>query len=317
VPISLIPWFKLEAWQIPFPVIGELPLQPFGLLVAIGILFGSRVAEWRAEKTGVPRHLVNDFLVHVIVIGGLTCMLLNVLFYEPDKFALMGRAIASWFEDGPNVPFPYPGLSSFGGFFGGTMAALWFRQRRRVSLMVLGDIFCFAFPFAWILCRSGCFVVHDHPGVVTDFFLAVDNYYGEGQPRHDLGLYEVIWAIVMVPIVLVLARKPRPWGFFMAFVPIAYAPVRFGLDFLRETEANGGDVRYFGLTPGHYAAIVLLFTGIGVAVRVARGPQPTLMLPGAEPLPDDTSGAGASARPASKSKAKAKVAAAPRKQRAK
>ena len=312
VPISLIPWFKLEAWEIPFPFIGELPLQPFGLLVAIGILFGSRIAEWRAEKTGVPRHLVNDFLVFVIIVGGLSCMVLNVVFYEPDKLALMGRAIASWFEDGPNEPFPYPGLSSFGGFFGGTVAALWFRHRRRVSLMVLGDIFCFAFPFAWILCRSGCFVVHDHPGVVSDFFLAVDNYYGEGKPRHDLGLYEVIWAIVMVPIVLYLGRKPRPWGFFMAFVPLAYAPVRFGLDFLRETPEFGGDVRYFGLTPGHYAAIVLFLTGIAVAIRVARGPQPTLMLPGAPALPEPQDST-AKAR----SEKKTGTRAAPRKQRAK
>jgi phosphatidylglycerol:prolipoprotein diacylglycerol transferase len=314
VPISLIPWFKLEAWEIPFPFIGTLPLQPFGLLVAIGILFGSRIAEWRADKTGVPRHLVNDFLVQVIVIGGLLCMFFNVLFYEPDKFAAMGRAIASWFEDGPNEPFPYPGLSSFGGFFGGTLAALWFRHRHRVSLMVLGDIFCFAFPFAWIFSRSGCFVVHDHPGVVSDFFLAVDNYYGEGQPRHDLGLYEVIWALVMVPIVLWLARKPRPWGFFMALVPIAYAPVRFGLDFLRETDAHGGDVRYFGLTPGHYASIALLLAGIGVAIRVARGPQATLMLPGAAPLPDPTTTSdadmikakAAKARPAARGKHRAK-----------
>jgi phosphatidylglycerol:prolipoprotein diacylglycerol transferase len=312
VPISLIPWFKLEAWEIPFPIIDELPLQPFGLLVAIGILFGSRIAEWRADKTGVPRHLVSDFLVHTIFFGGLACAVLNVLFYEPHKFALMGRAIASWFQEGPNEPFPYPGLSSFGGFFGGTLTALWFRHRRRVSLMVLGDIFCFAFPFAWIICRSGCFVVHDHPGVVSDFFLAVDNYHGEGQPRHDLGLYEVIWAIFMVPIVLFLARKPRPWGFFMALVPLLYAPVRFGLDFLRETEANGGDVRYFGLTPGHYASIVLLLTGIAVAVRVARGPQPTLWLPGAQPQADDKPDAGA--QPAA---AKGKGRSAARKQRAK
>ncbi|HMI91608.1 MAG TPA: hypothetical protein VK509_09615 [Polyangiales bacterium] len=37
-------------------------------------------------------------------------------------------------------------MSSFGGFLGGTVAALWYRQRKRVSLLVLGDILCFAFP---------------------------------------------------------------------------------------------------------------------------------------------------------------------------
>jgi phosphatidylglycerol:prolipoprotein diacylglycerol transferase len=226
---------------------------------------------------------VNDFLVNVIVIGLLLCMVLNVLLYEPEKFAQMGRAIASWFGSGEKESFPYPGLSSFGGFFGGTMAALWFRHKRRVSLMVLGDIFCFAFPFAWIFGRSGCFVVHDHPGLASDFFLAVDNYYGQGIARHDLGLYEVIWSAVMIPIVLWLGRKPRRFGFFMAFVPLAYAPIRFCLDFLRESADRGGDVRYLGLTPGHYASVVLFLAGIAVAVRVARGPAPTIMLDGSEP----------------------------------
>jgi phosphatidylglycerol---prolipoprotein diacylglyceryl transferase len=123
----------------------------------------------------------------------------------------------------------------------------------------------------------------------------------------------VIWAIFMVPIVLWLARKPRPWGFFMAVVPIAYAPVRFGLDFLRATDAQGGDVRYFGLTPGHYAAIAMLVAGIGVAIRVARGPQPTVMLPGAPPLPENP----AVPAPSADTDKKAKVRPAARKQRAK
>ena len=284
-PLLYIPWFELRPWEIPVPVLGSIKLQPFGLLVAIGILFGSRIAEWRGEKRGVPRHLVADFLVYVVVIGLLVCMLLNVALYEPEKFAQMGQAIASWFGSGEKVEFPYPGLSSFGGFLGGAVTAIWYRQKKRVSLLVLGDIFCFAFPFAWIFGRSGCFVVHDHPGMVTDFFLAVDNYHGKGVPRHDLGLYEVIWSAVMIPTVLWLDRKPRPWGFFMAFVPIAYAPIRFALDFLREDAEHGGDVRYLDLTPGHYYAVLMLLAGVAVAVRVARGATPTIMLDGGAPPP--------------------------------
>jgi phosphatidylglycerol---prolipoprotein diacylglyceryl transferase len=294
VIFSLIPWFKLHGW----PIVGKLKIEPFGVLVAIGIIFGSRIAEWRAEKTGVPRQLVSDFLLHVVFLGLIACAVLNVVVYEPEKIPQMGRAIASWFGSGESESFPYPGLSSFGGFLGGTLTAFWFRQKRRVSLMVLGDIFCFAFPFAWVICRSGCFVVHDHPGVVTDFFLAVDNYNGEGLPRHDLGLYEVLWSAVMIPFLLWLARKPRPWGFFMAVVPLCYAPVRFGLDFLRETSLHGGDVRYFGLTPGHYASVAMFIAGILVAVRVARGPSVQLWLDGAPP--EAKASAGVSGAPAAK-----------------
>jgi phosphatidylglycerol:prolipoprotein diacylglycerol transferase len=283
--LSLIPWFKLEAWPIPFPFLGTLDIQPFGLLVATGIIIGSRVAEWRGEKTGVPRHAVSDFLVTTILIGLLSAMVLNMVFYEPTKIVSMFKG-----------EFSYPGLSSFGGFIGGTFAALWFRSRHRMSIFVLGDIFCYAFPTAWFFGRMGCFTVHDHPGLVSDFFLAVDNYNLRGQPRHDLGLYEVIWSAVVAGLFWWLAKKPRPRGYFMALCPLLYAPVRFCLDFLRETPDFGGDVRYGGLTPGQYASIVMLVVALAVTARVRRGPEPELYLDGApEPAP-----AKASARPAPK-----------------
>jgi phosphatidylglycerol:prolipoprotein diacylglycerol transferase len=264
---ALIPWFKLEPWHIPLPLIEKIPLQPFGLLVAIGIIFGSYVAEWRGEKTGVPRQAVADFLVYTIVIGLLSAMLFNVVVYEPRKLLDMLHG-----------KFSYPGLSSYGGFLGGVLTALWFRQKKRMSIFVLGDVWCFAFPFAWVFGRTGCFVVHDHPGIESDFFLAVDNYNLEGVPRHDLGLYEVLWSLAAIGLFLWLGRKPRPRGYFMAVCPLFYAPIRFGLDFLREGEAYGGDVRYFGLTPGHYGSMALLAAGLAVAWRVWTGPEVSLHL---------------------------------------
>ena len=275
MPTSLlIPWFELHAWEIPFPVIGVLKLQPFGLLVAIGILLGSRVAEWRGEKTGVPRQVVADFLVYTTVIGLIACYFLNALFYKPEDLVAIAHDPTQLFKK-------YLGLSSYGGFVGGIGAALWFRHKKQMSLIVIGDIWCFAFPFAWLFGRTGCFTVHDHPGLVSNFFLAVADYSGEGQPRHDLGLYEVIWSAAVIPLFLWLAKKPRRRGFFMALLPIVYAPVRFFLDYLRETPDHGGDVRYFGFTPGQYASIAFTLIGIAMAVRVARSPEPSLMLSGA------------------------------------
>lgn len=268
----LIPWLKLEPWLIPIPGIGELPLQPFGVFAALSMVIGTLLAERRAERIGVPKEVVSDFMLRVIVVGLASALVLNAVMYEPAKIEEMGRAIASWLGLGAPTAFPYPGLSSFGGFFGGALAAAWFSHRRRFSLLVLADIFCWVFPMAWIFARMGCFVVHDHPGIESEFVLAVANYNQQGIARHDLGLYEVLWSVAMTPVVLWLGRVPRPLGFFAALVPIAYASVRFFLDFLRETQEHGGDVRYFGLTPGHYASILMLVIGLGVAARVARAP---------------------------------------------
>jgi phosphatidylglycerol:prolipoprotein diacylglycerol transferase len=277
--LALIPWFKLAAFRLPIPFLEmAIPIQPFGVLAAVAIIAGSRVAAWRARSCGVSTELTAQFVATTVPSGLASGMLLNVIFYEPDQLQAMGRAVVSWFGGGPALPFPYPGLSSFGGFFGALLAALVFRRRRSVSLLVMADLMCFALPFAWMFARMGCFLVHDHPGIVSHFFLAVADYNHRGQPRHDLGLYEVLWSACAIPILLVLARKHRPWGFYTAFVSLAYAAVRFALDFLRAPVQEGGDVRQLGLTPAQYAALVLMLIGIAVAVRTLRGPQATLLL---------------------------------------
>jgi phosphatidylglycerol:prolipoprotein diacylglycerol transferase len=278
----LIPWFRLDPWVIT----SWLKIQPFGILVAIGIVFGTRIAEWRSEKVGIDPRLISDFLVYTIGIGLLSAMVLNVVFYDQEKIPEMGRSISSLFRDGPWEPFPYPGLSSFGGFLGGVGAAFLFRARKGVSIAVMGDLFCFAFPFAWLFGRTGCFTVHDHPGLPSHFFLAVDNYDGMGVARHDLGLYEVLWSLVAIGLNLWLGKRKLPRGFFMAFIPLLYAPVRFFLDYLREIPAHGGDVRYFGFTPGQYGSLLMFVVGLMVAVRVARGPEPSVYVDGREaPVP--------------------------------
>jgi prolipoprotein diacylglyceryltransferase len=120
--LALIPWFELRAWHVVVPGLEfTIPIQPFGVLAAIAIVVGSKVAQWRARSVGVSVESLRRFLAFTIPLGLLSCMLLNVLFYEPAKFLQMGRSLASWFGPGPSVAFPYPGLSSFGGFFGGTL----------------------------------------------------------------------------------------------------------------------------------------------------------------------------------------------------
>jgi len=266
-----IPWFKLQPWT----VVGDLKIQPFGVLVATGILIGTRVAEWHGERRGIPRQATADVLLYTIMIGLGSAMLLNMVFYEPEK-------LAGYFRG----DFTYPGLSSYGGFFGAFMAAIYFRQKRGLSLLRLSDA-AFAFPVAWFFGRMGCFTVHDHPGIPSDFFLAVENYNGHGVARHDLGLYEVIWCVGAFAILWVVGNhKSMKPGYTMALVFVLYAPIRFFLDFLRETKDAGGDVRYGDLTPGQYWSFMMVATAIGIYLYARHHPTPELYLHGAPP-PDE------------------------------
>jgi len=280
--LLFIPWFRLEAWDIPLPfsvpILGDtLSIQPFGVLVATGVLLGAWVAGRFAVRNGLDPITTGDLVTYAVVTGFITGYFLNGILYEREAFMAAVRDpslfLSTWL-----------GLSSYGGFFGGILGCYIWRWRKKQDLLPYANAIAFGLPFGWLFGRLGCFVVHDHPGKVTSFFLAVDEYHFGAppfQPRHDLGLYEVLYSLLIIALFLGLElRKRRPVGFYCALLPIVYAPVRFFLDFLRAAPLEGGDVRYGGLTPAQWASILMVSIGVavwqlGVKPRMASAnPQP-------------------------------------------
>jgi phosphatidylglycerol:prolipoprotein diacylglycerol transferase len=122
----------------------------------------------------------------------------------------------------------------------------------------------------------GCSVAHDHPGLPSDAWIAVQ--YADGG-RFDLGLYEMILTIPLALCFMWLRRSARPWGFYTALMCVAYAPTRFSLDFLRARDAaddghwlSAVDPRYATLTPAQWACFGLLLLGFGLLIRLFRAP---------------------------------------------
>jgi prolipoprotein diacylglyceryltransferase len=82
---------------------------------------------------------------------------------------------------------------------------------------------------------------------------------------HDLGWYEFLYTLLaIVPVFLLLDRRPRPPGFYVIVFLLFYVPARFGLDFLRLS-----DTRYFGLTPGQYAGFAVFVAALYALQRNA------------------------------------------------
>jgi phosphatidylglycerol:prolipoprotein diacylglycerol transferase len=271
-----IPWFQPEPIRIlPLPESSWLPdgiyIYAFGMMVALAVLVGSLIADHRAKREGIHPRIMGELLGYVLIGGFVLGHMLDAVFYHWDVVA----------RDPLFVLKLWDGLSSFGGFVGGVLGAVIWTLHRRYSFIAFADPIAYAFPFGWIFGRLGCFLAHDHPGAVTDFPLAVANYHVAGmlppwQTRHDLGLYEALFSMGVAALFFALGRKTRRRGLYLALLPILYAPVRFGLDFLRATDVPQADPRFLGLTPAHYGSILLLVLGLAVLYLVYRRPERTI-----------------------------------------
>jgi phosphatidylglycerol---prolipoprotein diacylglyceryl transferase len=266
-----IPWFRpkaihlfdLPAWDWLPPA---LEIHPFGMLVGMAVITGALVMDRRARTEGLHPRVVGEMLGYILISGFVFGHVLDAVLYHWDTVLRRPMFVLELWN----------GLSSFGGFVGAVIGGAFWARMRKLSFVVFADPIAYAFVFGWIFGRLGCFLAHDHPGRVSDFFLAVEDYHAGTSPyqaRHDLGLYEAIWAVSASAIFFVLGRRQRVRGFYLALLPILYAPVRFALDFLRATDVPQADPRTLGLTPGQWGSLLLLAIGIALFFYVRRVPR--------------------------------------------
>jgi phosphatidylglycerol:prolipoprotein diacylglycerol transferase len=244
--------------------LGPISLPPFGMLVASGVLLGSYLGIRHASKIGVSRARLESFTSYILGFGFILSHVLDVLMYRPrDALRDPMELLRIW-----------NGISSYGGFIGCIIGAFVWKAVKKEKILPYSDMCAAVFPVGWIFGRAGCSVAHDHVGRLSDSPFAVDFpaiYYPPG-PRFDLGLLEMLLTIPIAIATLWFSRKPRRAGAITGFIAVLYAPIRFGLDFLRATDLSGSDARYLGLTPAQWLSMALLGVGAWLLVRSRTQP---------------------------------------------
>ncbi|MEM6290161.1 MAG: prolipoprotein diacylglyceryl transferase family protein [Myxococcota bacterium] len=242
------------------PLLGQpLKLQPFGPLVATGVILGWRQCLKYAKEKDIDEVLFRDYLFWMLVAAFVISHWVSVIFYFPEQVK----------EDPWVLLRIWNGLSSVGGFFGAFVGMMTYLKLKKQPVIVYADATIFGLLLGWCFGRMGCSVVHDHPGRVVEegTFLAVGPW-PDGSWRYDLGLLELMFAITLcVTVYFFVDWKNKRPGWLVGMVATAYAPYRFALDFFRADEASAGvigtpDARYAGLTPAQWFTLSFLLAGL-------------------------------------------------------
>lgn len=269
----MIPYFEQ-----PCANVGPLRICAFGVIIAASVAAGLYLGRRRFTEGGLDHTLGESMAWYAILWGFVGAHLFSVFLYFPDEVARDPLLLLRFWED----------ISSFGGILGGLLGILLFFRRRLpdadwLTRLKYLDVAAVVFPVSLMIGRVACSLAHDHPGTVTRFPLGISLerpearayvqtvYENAGRLHelpaesslamigfHDLGWYEFLYlVVVVVPLTLFWSRRTRKPGFHLVTFALLYTPVRFGLDFLRVSDA-----RYAGLTPAQYACVAMFVVAV-------------------------------------------------------
>ena len=251
---------------LEIPVFGfwGVEFHSFEILVALGFFVGAKLAAKRAREKKLKEQWIYDGAMICLIVGIFGAHLFHILWYRPELLT----------QDPKQLLYFWSGLSSYGGFFCAALGLYVFFWRKNVDFLPYADCFLYGLVPGWVSGRLGCYTAHDHPGKLSDFFMTVQY---PGGNRHDLGLYEALFSMLLVVFMYTVGKKmaaKKAEGWMLGLVLSLYGVVRFFLDFLRAEDLASSDKRYFGLTPAQYFSMIVLGIGLFLLVR-ARETQST------------------------------------------
>ena len=265
-----------------------VPIQSFGIIVAVGVVIGAALLRRYAEWHGVSDEHIRGITGWIMIPGFIGAHLFDVIAYQ-------------W-QDVQNDPLLiielWKGISSYGGFIGGGLGWAFYVWWKRLPPRLMSDIAIVGLLPAFSIGRIGCTVVSDHIGaaVAPDkwySFLAINYPTSEGfgpieKLAHahpeivhngavlawNLGLIEFLYLVPVNALVLWLAFRPKKRinaGLVPVLTGMLYAPVRFFLDFLRPDDT---DPRYLYLTFAQWASFLCFGAAAYLAFKVWKSGEP-------------------------------------------
>ncbi|MBI2194237.1 MAG: prolipoprotein diacylglyceryl transferase [Planctomycetes bacterium] len=271
---------KLPLW-LPFLGSFDLPIYAYGSLLVIGMVAGILLARRLVESQGIPMQPVEvlDLTVVATVSGVLGSRIFYLIQY-PTSFA---DAFKVW----------QGGLVFQGGLAGGTIGVVWFLRRRRLPVLRIGDILmpCLFLGLAWG--RLGCFMNGCCFGPRADALpwavqfprgspahgRHVELYPEEvgaddacSLPVHPTQIYSSMAAALLGLALLGLLQRKRFEGQVVAASAMAYAVLRFLLEFFRADVGRGS----LELTNAQILSLVLFAIGAAIYPLWSRGGSASL-----------------------------------------
>ncbi|RFU63900.1 prolipoprotein diacylglyceryl transferase [Peribacillus glennii] len=212
--------------------LGPLQVHWYGLIIGAGVLLALYLAVRESERRGLSKDTFVDLILYAVPIAIISARIYYVIFNWDYYSQRPGEIIAIW----------HGGIAIHGALIGSVATAVVYARLKKLSFWKIADIAAPSILLGQAIGRWGNFMNQEaHGGEVSRSFLEnlnlpefiINQMYINGSYYHPTFLYESVWNITGV-IILLLVRKAnlRQGELFLGYV-IWYSIGRFFVEGLR------------------------------------------------------------------------------------
>jgi len=240
--------------------IGNFKIASFGAAMVVAFLLSLIVASRRAERFGFTKQQVSDVAFVAIIAGILGARVFFIVQDLPYYLSHKDQLFSLQMQ----------GLTSFGGFiFGGVAAAIWCK-RKKLSVIGFLDLAGPAFVIGHVVGRIGCLLNGCCHGAVAATAFPFTVYSAEAKAQTvPAQLYDSFMNLIVFFVVLQLEKRSNKPGFTFGLVFLLHGLTRFIYEFFR---AGSSSTTIGGLpfTEGHVMALVVALFGLFFVLRPVK-----------------------------------------------
>ena len=257
---------------------GNLNIHAYALCILAGIIAAMIMTSRRLSKRGAEPGVVFDIVLWAIPFGIVAARIYHVLSHPDDYFGLgkdLLKTLYIW--EG--------GIAIFGALIGGAIGAWIGCKLAGIRFWAFADAVAPGLLLAQAFGRLGNYFNHELYGLPTDLpwgleIEASNPAFPIGLPAdtlfHPTFLYEMIWNLFGVVIILLLEREYRlQWGKVLGLYLIWYG---LGRSWFESIRIDPSEI-FFGIRTNVWGAIAAIAVGICIIIVQSR------RHPGIEPGP--------------------------------
>jgi phosphatidylglycerol---prolipoprotein diacylglyceryl transferase len=244
-----------NGFDIPIPFTSQtFHIYFYGLLIMAGVIAAAFLGQAEAKRKGMNPELIWDALFWVVLAGIIGARLWHI--FSPPPSMVEQGITTKWYFAHPldMLNIRNGGLGIPGAVIGGAIALWIYCRRKKVSFLTWADTVIPGVALAQAIGRWGNFFNQELYGKPTNlpWKIYIDPShrvpgYENADYFHPLFLYECLWNLLNMALLLIFARRLKGWlkpGDLLYFYMIMYAIGRFSLDFLRLDASQVGGVNF-------------------------------------------------------------------------